>query len=121
MKGVRLMKVKILSLYPDLMNLYGETGGVSDSSYRSSQNVVIYTPNSGFINRTTKSSNNQTKFNVYNIRFIQAILYDKLPVGKCFGVNYNGGSEYNCYLQNVYIQSLKSATQDYIPNFDFNN
>lgn len=89
------------------INLYGENGGVSDSSYRSSQNVVIYTPNSGFINRTTQSSNNQTKFNVYNIRFIQAILYDKLPVGKCFGVNYNGGSEYNCYLQNVYIHGYE--------------
>lgn len=89
------------------INLYGENGGLSDSSYRNSQNVIIYTPNSGFINRTTKSSNNNTKFNVYNIRFIQAILYNKLPVGKCFSVDYNGGSEYNCYLQNVYIHGYE--------------
>lgn len=89
------------------INLYGENGGVSDSSYRNSGNVIICTPGCGFINRITKSRDNQTKFNVYNIRFIQAILYDKLPVGKCLGVNYNGGSEYNCYLQNVYIHGYE--------------
>lgn len=89
------------------INLYGENGGESDSSYRENKNVMIFTPNCGFINRTTISRNNETKFNVCNIRFIQEILYDKLPTGKCFSVNYNGGAEYNAYFENVYIHGYE--------------
>ena len=89
------------------IKIYGENGGDEKSSYKSSGNVIINTPDAGFINRTTKSGNNETKFIVSNIRYIGASFYDKKPIGICFGVTKNLGCEYNFKFNNVYFSGYE--------------
>lgn len=84
------------------INLLGETkDNLLNSFYGSSKTVIFTNGIDGFINRTNSTGNNETRFMVSHIYFVQGYLFDFKPSGICLGTTENLGLEYNFNLFDV--------------------